>query len=400
MRPLIVNRYVFREIGASFLFCLAIFLLTGLIAGFLPLLQRGMEAGLGFTLILFQMLITALPSTLVTVLPLSMTIGILLGLGRLTADNEVAAVKSSGIPVTRLLPPVLALGMIGFVLSMFCTLELIPRGVGEGRRLMHEAITTRADAGIEERTFFDKLRGMVLYVENLDRNTGIMTNVFIRESSDPKEPKTIIARKGRVLPDPKGKDLILQLNDGTVVSENRNGDTTGALSFETQIFRYPLGDMAAETSRPSLEEQSIAEIRDRIRDAQEKAKRSKGLTKEFYERVQRLGRMILAQRFSYPLACVALALMAFPLGVTDMGKSRLNNVSVGLVAVFAYYALSLAAERAARSGLAPPEVALSLPPVVFVPAAAYYIRCVRREQIPGIVRALHTLVRLVRRESY
>jgi lipopolysaccharide export system permease protein len=399
MRPLIVNRYVFREIGASFLFCLAIFLFTGLIAGFLPLLQRGMEAGLGLTLILFQMLITALPSTLVTVLPLSMTIGILLGLGRLTADNEIAAVKSSGIPVTRLLPPVLALGLIGFGLSIFCTLELIPRGVGEGRRLMHQAVTTRADAGIEERTFFDKLDGLVLYVEHLDRNTGILTNIFIRESSDPEEPKTIIARKGRVLPDPKGKALILHLGDGAVVSENRSGDTLGALSFESQIFRYPLGDLAAETSNPSLEEQSIEEVRARIRDAREKAKRSTGLTKEFYERVERLGRMIIAQRFAYPMACVALALMAFPLGVTDMGKSRLNNVSVGLVAVFAYYAFSLAAERAARSGLAPPEAALSMPPIVFIPAALYYIGCVRRERLPGIVRVVQSLFRMLRRES-
>ncbi len=136
-----------------FLFCFAVFLAAGLIAGFLPLLQKGMEAGLGLTLILFQVLISALPATLVTVLPLSLMIGILLGLGRMAADNEVAAIKSAGVSVLRLLPPVLFLGLIAFILSLVCTLSLIPKGVSAERRLMQEAVTQRADAGIEERTF-------------------------------------------------------------------------------------------------------------------------------------------------------------------------------------------------------------------------------------------------------
>ena len=123
------------------------FLFAGLIAGFLPLLQKGMEAGLELTLILFQVLINALPGTLVTVLPLSITIGILLGLGRMASDNEIAAIKSSGISIWRLLPPTLVLGFIGFLLSLLCTLVLIPKGISEGRRLLNEAATQKGRRG-------------------------------------------------------------------------------------------------------------------------------------------------------------------------------------------------------------------------------------------------------------
>ncbi len=104
IRLRIIYHYVFREIVVSFVFAFAVLLVAGLIAGFLPLLQKGMESGLELTLILFQVLASALPGTLVTVLPLSMMIGILLGLGRMAADNEVAALKSAGISVLRLLP--------------------------------------------------------------------------------------------------------------------------------------------------------------------------------------------------------------------------------------------------------------------------------------------------------
>ena len=239
VRPAIIARYVFREAVVSVLFCFAIFLITGLIAGFLPLLQKVMEVGgLDLTLILFLVLISALPGTLVTVLPLSMMIGILLGLGRMAADNEVAAIKSAGISILRLLPPVLLLGLIGFALSLVCTLILIPRGISDGRRLMQEAATKRADAGIEERTFFDSLKNLILYVETIDSATGVMSHVFIRESSQPDEVTTILAQKGKVAPDPSGKAFILNLRNGTILKEDRRGDSTGSLAFESYVFRY------------------------------------------------------------------------------------------------------------------------------------------------------------------
>lgn len=398
VRSRIIYRYVFREIAVSFLFCLAIFLLAGLIAGFLPLLQKGMEAGMGLTLILFQVLINALPGTLVTVLPLSMTVGILLGLGRLAADNEIAAIKSSGISVLRLLPPVFLLGIIGFALSLICTLTLIPKGISEGRRLMHEALTKRVDAGIEERTFFDKLKNLILYVEKIDPGTGIMSRVFIQESLQPEEVTTILAAKGKADPDPERKSFILHLRNGTILREDRNGDSIGSLAFESYAFRYPL-DQANLDASPAFEQMSIAGIRDRVKKVTQVKPTDTPEIMAYYQRVRNLARILITQRFTHPLACLALALVAFPLGVLNMGRSRLNNVSVGFVVIFAYYAFTLATERMARSGLAPPELVIPLPPLVFIVAAACFMHCVTRERIPAIIGLAQRGILRIRRES-
>ncbi|MGB6067469.1 MAG: LptF/LptG family permease [Desulfomonilaceae bacterium] len=397
VRPAIINRYVFREVAVSVLFCFAVFLAAGLIAGFLPLLQKGMEAGLGLTLILFQVLISALPATLVTVLPLSMMIGILLGLGRMAADNEVAAIKSAGISVLRLLPPVLFLGLLAFILSLVCTLSLIPKGISAERRLMREAATQRADAGIEERTFFDSLKNLILYVEEIDSATGVMSRVFIRESSQPDEVTTILAQKGKVIPDPSGKAFILNLRNGTVLKEDRSGGSTGSLAFESYVYRYPLARAGMANPTKSFEEMSIAGVRDRVRKVM--AKESTGNPAEiaYIHRVENFARILIAQRFIHPLACIALALIAFPLGVLNIGRSRLNNVPLGLVMIFIYYAFTLATERMARSGLAPPEFVLPLPPLVFIIVGAYFIRCVQMERIPWLARSLQTLILQVRR---
>ncbi|MBI4963752.1 MAG: LptF/LptG family permease [Desulfomonile tiedjei] len=396
--PRIINRYVFREITVSFLFCLAIFLMAGLIAGFLPVLQKVIGRDMGLTVIMFQVLINVLPGTLVTVLPLSMTIGILLGLGRLAADNEIAAIKSSGISVIRLLPPVLTLGTIGLALSLFCTLVLIPKGISEGRRLMHEALTKRVDAGIEERTFFDKLKNLILFVEEIDPATGIMSRVFIQESSQPNEVTTILAHEGKAAPDPEGKAFVLHLRNGTMLTEDRHGDSTGSLAFETYTFRYPL-DQADTGTQMSLEEMSVREIVKHVERVTQVKPTDTPEVLAFYQRVRTFARMLIVQRFTYPLACLALAVVAFPLGVLNMGRSRLNNVSVGLVVVFAYYAFTLATERLARSGLAAPELVIPLPPLVFIFAGAYFMHCVAQERVPGIIRLAQRLILRIRRDS-
>lgn len=385
IRPTLIDRYVFREIFVSFLFCFAVFLVTGLIAGFLPLLQKGMESDLGLTVILFQLLIHALPGTLVTILPLSLTLGILLGLGRLAADNEIAALKSAGISILRLFPPVLLLGLIGFGLALTCTLYLIPRGISEGRRLAQEALLKRPDTGIEEHAFFDSLKDVILYVDRIDPASATMEGVFIKQSSDPDELRTIIAKKGKSQPDPEGKAFILHLLDGTILQESKQGDVKIG-TFEKYTFRYPLDHAGSLGSESTFEELSISQIWQRVEALMNKPP-DRPDAAAFQEKAQRMARILVTQRFVHPLACLALAIAAFPLGVINMGRSRLNNVSLGLVAIFTYYTLTLATERAARSGLAPPELVMPIPPVVFMIAAGYLIHRARLESLPGLVLA-------------
>jgi lipopolysaccharide export system permease protein len=393
--PRLLNKYIFLEISLSFLFSFAVFLISGLIAGFLPLLQKGMEAGLKFTMILFSVLINALPSTLVTVLPLSLVIAILMALGRMSADNEIAAIKSAGISIVRLLPPVVFIGLLGTGLSLCCTLWLIPKGITEGKRLIREAATNRIDVGLEERTFFDKINNLVIYVEHIDSSTGILSNIFIYEKSQPTEAKTILSKKGKISPDPESNNVILELKNGSILKQNPAGETTGGLAFESYSFRFPLQlPQTLETSK-TLEEMSLAEILKRIGEAREKEAQAESKEfRDYYKKVIVMGKILLIQRFTHPLACLSLAIIAFPIGILNIGKSKLNNVTVGLSVIFSYYAISLACERFARSALSAPELVLPLPPVLFLLLGLMITNRVRLETFDTIITSIKNVFRM------
>ena len=393
----ILDRYIFREISISSMFSFAVFLGAGLIAGFLPLLQKGLESGAELTIILFQVLVHALPGALVTVAPLSITAGILLGLGRLAADNEISAIKAAGVSVLRLAPPALLIGLIGFTISLVCTLWLIPQGISQGKRLMQDALTKRVDAGIEEGVFFDKLKNLILYVEKIDSSTGVMSRIYLRETSDPKETNIVMAKKGKVSPDPEGKAFILDLRDGIILREDQLGDSTGALAFETYVFRFPLDKNLSEPVPQSFEEISIREIRQRIATMQDVQNTDDKNLMAYYARARNHAGLLITQRFTHPLACVALAFIAFPIGVLNLGRSRLNNVSVGLGAIFVYYTLTLMTERIVRSGLAPAEFVLPLPALVFMFFGTYFTLLVRNERNPRLFVWVQNLFRKIKR---
>ena len=393
----ILDRYIFKEISISSMFSFAVFLGAGLIAGFLPLLQKGLESGAELTIILFQVLVHALPGALVTVAPLSITAGILLGLGRLAADNEISAIKAAGVSVLRLAPPALLIGLIGFTISLVCTLWLIPQGISQGKRLMQDALTKRVDAGIEEGVFFDKLKNLILYVEKIDSSTGVMSKIYLRETSDPKETNIVMAKKGKVSPDPEGKAFILDLRDGIILREDQLGDSTGALAFETYVFRFPLDKNLCEPVPQSFEEISIREIRQRIATMQDVQNTDDKNLMAYYARARNHAGLLITQRFTHPLACVALAFIAFPIGVLNLGRSRLNNVSVGLGAIFVYYALTLMTERIVRSGLAPAEFVLPLPALVFMFFGTYFTLLVRNERNPRLFVWVQNLFRKIKR---
>src|ERR1044071_3125531 len=133
----LVDRYLIREIVPYLL--LSLLLLTAIIfaheaSRFTELLVVASRNGLPMQT-LWRVMAALVPGILVFTLPISLLMGTLVGLGRLSGDSELVALTASGLSRARVLMPVIALAVIVSAAMLHITFNLLPRSVHQLQNL-------------------------------------------------------------------------------------------------------------------------------------------------------------------------------------------------------------------------------------------------------------------------
>ncbi len=123
----IIDRYVVREIIPPFLIALLVFTFVLIIPFIIDLAEQMIAKGVPGGTIL-QLTITLLPQALALTIPMALLIGLLVGLGRLSADREVVVMMACGISPYRLLHPVLVFAVVCWGLTSWVMLKAMPDG--------------------------------------------------------------------------------------------------------------------------------------------------------------------------------------------------------------------------------------------------------------------------------
>src|SRR6185295_6327510 len=114
----ILNRYVFRELLGPFIFGLIVF--SFVIIPRLPVAGRPLELLVQKNVTPQEILLILayiLPTILTFSLPMAALLAILVSFGRLSADNEVTAMRSSGVSIQNLVRPVLVFAGLTFMVA-------------------------------------------------------------------------------------------------------------------------------------------------------------------------------------------------------------------------------------------------------------------------------------------
>ncbi|MCK4535046.1 MAG: LptF/LptG family permease, partial [Syntrophobacterales bacterium] len=101
----VVNRYILREISIPFFMILFILTFVLLMGRILQLMDLMINKGINFVDIA-KLILYLMPSFLMITIPVSLLISILIGLGRLSRDNEIIVLKSSGLSLYQLMTPI------------------------------------------------------------------------------------------------------------------------------------------------------------------------------------------------------------------------------------------------------------------------------------------------------
>lgn len=375
----ILSRSIFREItvGAllgGVLFTFVLFLRSAsqlfaiLVRSSAPARTVGYLFGLTF------------PEALTFTIPLAVLVGVLLGLSRMSGDNEITALRAAGVPGRRVTYPVLTFATMALLVAAACTLWLTPWAIRERYRVLNEVAAAQVTANIEPRVFDEQFPKRILYVGDvIPGPVARWRNMLLADVTPAEErprnareladgPRITVAAEAVAIPDVTRNRIQLTLINGSNYEVEKDDKYT--------ITSFPKGDQVIEAqrpneiraSKPSSELDTLPLYRMVYKDRDvEKPRRLEGMIE-------------LHQRFALPLACLLLPLVGIPLGVSSRkgGKSGAFVVTVGLA--FLYYMGLISLIGLARQGTVPVPVAVWTPNTLF--AIIGIVLMVRLEQ-PG-----------------
>ena len=360
--PKILDRYVLREILVPFGLGLALFTFVLLLARLLKLIELVVNRGVPLTSIV-TVFLSLLPAFLEITVPMAMLLAILVAFGRLSTDSEITALRSSGVSLYQLVPPVAMFVLAATTLTAGLAWQGRPWGNRSLRTAMWDIARSRASAGLKPQIFNDEFPGLVIYVERLEPADRLV-HVMISDERDPEQKNTVFAREGLMISDPERETLTLRLSDGVIHTTDESGRSSDRTDFRAYDVSLDLrAALAGARQRPDdPKELTLGQLRAAIA-----TKRAAG--------VSVVGELIEYHRkFSIPFACVVFGLIAMPLGIQPARAVRSRGFAVSLVVIFAYYVLLSAGQGFAEQGAVPPSVGLWLPNVVLGVAGAILFR--------------------------
>jgi len=382
----ILTRYILREVSSHAVLGVALFTFVIFMRDLGRLLELIVRNSTPLPSVA-EIFLYTLPTTFTITLPMGVLVGILVGLSRLAADSEVTAMRASGLGVRAVLRAIGIFAVGAWLLAMANSIYVAPHAAIALDQLQQRLRSSQASFEIQPRVFYENFKNFVLYVEDAVPANGqsLWRGVFLADISDPASPRITLARRGALLSESPEK-LRLHLEDGTqqeLVPKTK--DQYSIVGFEsTEIpIRLPASDRSARELTPLAEVGLHALLRGAAQEQQEatRLRISNPPVSGSRELMARYYRIEFHRRFSMPAACLVLALVGVPLGLSARRGGKSTGFVLTILLVFVYYFFSLTGVSLARQGKVPEWLGVWLGNIFFAACGAVLLWRVDRMPI-------------------
>ena len=297
-----INRYIVREILSPTLLCLVIFTMVMVMGRAFKLVDLIINKGVALSDIL-ALLLTLLPTFFSITLPLAFLMGIMVGLGRMSADSETVALKAAGIGLAKISIPVFTLAIVFALLTGATNLWVKPWGYSSFETRSFEIARQKATIGFQPRVFMNQFNNLVIYANEIDDRVNQMNGLFIVEKK-PESTALVFADNGKILVNEATQSLTIRLHDGVIHRQQADSlDNYQLIHFRNYDIQPETSLLGGGAKRKSLKpkELPIGELWDRI---------ASGVTPKKLQELQ----SELHMRLTSPFAPLLFALFGIPDG--------------------------------------------------------------------------------------
>ncbi|RKY92799.1 YjgP/YjgQ family permease [candidate division KSB1 bacterium] len=247
----LLSKYILRQHVGPFLFSIGIvtfiFLLNLIFQDFGRILSRGLK----LTVIL-EFLALNLAWIIALAVPMSVLVATLSTFGRLSADNEITAIKSSGINFFQILLPILIAASILTVIMIEFNDKILPDLNHRARLLSRDIFRKRPTLKLEPKVVFSDLPHMNILVQEIEEkgDSANIRGVVIDERNNSRLSKTILAKSGVIKFDFNSERLIMTLYDGEIHEiDTENFSNYRWMQFEKYKIAVNIPDLTLKRSK-------------------------------------------------------------------------------------------------------------------------------------------------------
>ena len=359
----IIDRYILREIAYPFFLILFVLTFVLLMGKIIQLMDLMVNKGVSF-IDISKLFLLLTPSFLILTIPISLLISILIGLGKLSGDNELTILKASGMSLYKLLGPVAIASLIAFIITAATSLFLVPHSKYATKNLLFNVAKKKASVGIKEKVFNDDFKGILLYAESIPVNGDYMKGVIISDTRISREPSTIIAEKAFLVSDPSLMTVTLRLENGSTHMVDKTLRNYRKMAFSSYDVNLDIESSIAEAKKVDAKdstEMTIWELSQKLKTAGLEDAVFREMAIEFYKTI------------TTPLSCIVFGILGIPLSIRAHRAVRSRGFTVGLIIVFIYYIMRLGGEALVETGRLSPLIGTWTPNIIFGVVGLYLL---------------------------
>jgi lipopolysaccharide export system permease protein len=309
----ILDRYLFKETLLTFIAVISVLMLIIISQLFVRLLNKVIEGVISADTIL-PLLGLVVIKTLVQLLPAALLIAVMLTMGRLYQDSEIAAFRACGVSFLQICRPLVLLATPMVIGLLGLVLYILPLTVRVADEMQIQAKHNTNISGVLTGQFIDSGRdGWVVFVESSDSARERLNKIFIHGVEN---GRTIIetADHARHIIDPQTGRRLIKLQQGYRFEHAPVNGEYQLVSFKSHTLQIPelkhTGYINGRDTRP---------------------------TSELFASDKPADKAELQRRISIPISAFILALMALPLSYTTPRRGRFAKLALGII-VYIFYA--------------------------------------------------------------
>jgi LPS export ABC transporter permease LptF/LPS export ABC transporter permease LptG len=348
----LLDRYIAREVVSHGILGLAVFTFVF----FVPQLVRLMDLVVRHTGSIWTvalLFLCTIPPGLGFTFPIGVLVGVLIGLGRLSADSEIVALHASGISLRRLLLPIGIVALAATGATLLTTFWLSPLALRTVARLQQQLLSSQAPFAVQPRVFDERFPKFILYVQDVEAAATHWQGVFlassagatsglVQQTGDHSQQSSVtIAQEAQIITDPAQHQIDLHLGSGSTHEYDQNTpDQYNVTTFgETDIPVDISGAISPmKTNALSVAEEPVGALL---------ADNGPGW---------RASRVEFQRRIAFPAACLVFALLGVPMGVRPRRGGRAGGLILTLILVGGYYFLFVSGDHLAAQGRISPFI--------------------------------------------